>query len=326
MKNWKIWAGVGVSMLFFWLAFRNVKYRQIISSLERVDFRYLLLGIGLSMVSLYVRTMRWRYLLKPIKQIDTNRLFPVNAMGYMVNNILPLRAGEFYRAYLIGRNEKISKTSAFATIVVERTFDGLTMLIFLLAGSFFFSFTEWSRRIFNIATVFFVGLLIFLFLVLRRESLSKGIFQKIIPLFPSPARPLLTGLFHSFLKGLRVLRYGKNMALIMILSILSWLCEAAIYYVVSVSFDLELPFYAPVVLVAIVNLGITIPSSPGYLGTFEFFCARTMNLFGILSSLSISYAILMHAVVFVPVTLLGLFFMWKEHFPFKELHFGKYSD
>jgi len=244
----------------------------------------------------------------------------------MVNNILPLRAGEFYRAYLIGRNEKISKTSTLATIVVERTFDGLTMLIFLLAGSFFFSFTQWSRRVFNIAAAFFVGLLIFLFLMMWQESLSKRIFQKITPLFPSPARPFLTRLFYSFLEGLRVLRYGKNMALVMVLSVLSWLCEAAIYYVVSVSFNLELAFYAPVVLVAIVNLGVSIPSSPGYLGTFEFFCARTMNLFGIPSNLSVSYAILMHAVVFVPVTLLGLFFMWKEQFSFKESRFGGYNS
>lgn len=129
--KWKLWLGIGISVLFLFLAFRKVNLHELKKALESANYIYLIPAILLTILSLWIRAFRWQYILQPVREIRVSSLFSATMIGFMANNLLPVRLGEFVRAYTIGEKERISKSSSLATIVVERIFDGITILSFL---------------------------------------------------------------------------------------------------------------------------------------------------------------------------------------------------
>lgn len=137
-KQWlKFLIGCLISAFFLWLAFRRVDFKTLWATLETINYWWTIPFVIITMLSMYVRTMRWHYLLLPSYKIPTPRLFPPLIIGFAFNGIFPARAGEFARAYVVGKKENMTFSAAFATVVVERIFDGLTML-FLFAVTLMF--------------------------------------------------------------------------------------------------------------------------------------------------------------------------------------------
>src|SRR5512141_1702931 len=134
MKKWQVWVGVLISVLFIWLALRGLRLDQSSTALHHAHYWWLLPGIAVYFVGVWVRAWRWHYLLGPIKKIPTNTMFPITTIGYMGNNIYPARAGEVLRAVILKRNERVSVSASRATIVVERIFDGVVMLGFVFVN------------------------------------------------------------------------------------------------------------------------------------------------------------------------------------------------
>src|SRR5512147_18292 len=131
VKRWQLWLGLAVSAIFLWLALRNLKLEEVFGYLQTANYGWLLPGIAVYFLAVGGRTWRWHYLLKPLKEVSLRRLFPVVTIGYMGNNVYPARAGELLRAYVLKRNEQVSASASLATIVVEKMFDGLVMLLFV---------------------------------------------------------------------------------------------------------------------------------------------------------------------------------------------------
>ncbi|MDD3642101.1 MAG: lysylphosphatidylglycerol synthase transmembrane domain-containing protein, partial [Candidatus Krumholzibacteria bacterium] len=129
----KLILGIVISAVFLFFALRNVDPGEMRAAFAAADYRYVLPAVCLTLISLWFRSVRWRYLLNPVKQIGRRSLLSAASIGLMANSVLPVRLGEFVRAYVIGRKERISKSSAFATIVVERIIDGVTVLAFFVA-------------------------------------------------------------------------------------------------------------------------------------------------------------------------------------------------
>src|SRR5688572_20419721 len=130
----KVWIGVAVSALLLWVAVRGVSLDEVLGELRRVRPLWLVPVILSLFVRFWLTAVRWQLLLRPIKQIGVHRLFAVTLIGFMANNVLPARLGEFVRAYALGRAEGLPPSLPFATIVIERIFDGFTLLLFLLGG------------------------------------------------------------------------------------------------------------------------------------------------------------------------------------------------
>ena len=128
MKNWKSWIGFVISMGILYLAFRRIDLQLLLKSLQGANYLYLFPIVVIIFVNMALRALRWGYLLRPIKKIGFLNLFASILIGFMANNVLPVRMGEFVRAYIIGRSERIRKSASFATVMVERLFDGLTVL------------------------------------------------------------------------------------------------------------------------------------------------------------------------------------------------------
>src|SRR5512138_1157186 len=163
MKKWQFWLGVLISIVFIWLALRGLRLEQFWGAVKQANYIWLLPGIAVYFVGVWVRAWRWHYLLGPIKKIPTQTMFPITTIGYMGNNIYPARAGEVLRAVILKRREGVSVSASLATIVVERIFDGVVML-----GFVFINLPELARLtadsgfVGNIQQVAVIGTAVFL--------------------------------------------------------------------------------------------------------------------------------------------------------------------
>ena len=292
--------GLVVSLFFLYWAFQQGSdLRSVARALAQANYLYVVPALVAYFLGVAVRAVRWRLLLRPLKPLPARRLFPVVVIGYMANDVLPARMGEFVRAYVLGRGEGVSKSASLATIFVERVLDGLTMLLFIAAVAMFVPLDVGLGGVVRLAAGLLVALLLLALII--------------------AARPKLAAVADRFLSGLGVLQSPRAMLSALGLSLLAWLCEATMYYVLSFGFALGLGFDALVLTTAVVNLGTMVPSSPGYVGTFEALAVFTLRRFAVAGDLALSYAVALHAALLVPVTLLGFYYMWRWHVSFQRL-------
>ncbi|MGN6675794.1 MAG: lysylphosphatidylglycerol synthase transmembrane domain-containing protein, partial [Thermomicrobiales bacterium] len=155
LKGWRLWLGLVISLGFLYLALRGQDLGQVRRALAAADYRYLLPAIVIYFAGVWVRALRWRHLLAPVRPLTARALFPVVVIGYMANDILPWRLGEFVRAYALREREHVPASASLATIAVERIFDGLAMLCFLLVASVFIPLDARLRRIALVAALIF---------------------------------------------------------------------------------------------------------------------------------------------------------------------------
>ena len=288
--------------------------------MKKADYLYLIPAIALVFLMMWLRAIRWKYLFEPIKKIRMASLFSSLMIGFMANNILPARIGEFVRAYSIGKKENLSKSLSLATIVVERILDGFVLLVFLFISLIFFHFPHWVKKT-GIYLLIFQILILILFFILKRykekvSQLFNLLFSPISKHLPQKANEILL----SFIAGFDVLKGKKQVAFVFLLSFLIWIVIAALTSLVFLSFRFELPFYVSFLFIVIVNFGIImIPLSPGFIGTYQFFCITALAFWGINESEAMGFSIVYHAIQYFPVTFLGLFYLWKESISFKEI-------
>src|SRR5512143_988741 len=131
MKKWQFWVGVLISIVFIWLALRGLRLDEFWNAVKKANYIWLIPGIGVYFVAVWVRAWRWHYLLGPVKKIPTKTMFPITTIGYMGYDMYPARAGEVLRAVILKRKENVPVSASLATIIVERIFDGVVMLAFV---------------------------------------------------------------------------------------------------------------------------------------------------------------------------------------------------
>jgi uncharacterized protein (TIRG00374 family) len=264
--------------------------------------------------------------------IQTGPLFHATAIGFMANNILPARVGEFIRAYVLGSKERISKTASFATIVVERLFDGFVILFLFLLVILFLPFPPDRSQMISQQQIKTAGLVTFflyltvlgIFLALRFHNEKAGRF---IGLF---LKPLPSGLssriktkIDSFVCGLEILQRARDILVVAGYSLFLWIVTALSYYFLFLAFHLDLPVLAAFFLLVVLVFGVSIPSAPGYIGTFHWACAAALIMMGSEANLAKSFALLLWFVGFIPITFLGLFSLWMEGMSFGQLKEGE---
>lgn len=318
--KWKFWFGLLVGVGFLYLAFRGQDFSAIGEALGKANYWWLLPALLVYFLGVYLRAVRWHFLLSPIQKISVSRLFPVIVVGYMANNVLPVRMGEVVRAYVLDRREKVSKIRTIATIIVERIMDGLTMLLFIAIASFFVKLSGDVAGIERVAgAVFLVGIGVFLVLASNRSLLLKAE-AFVLRLLPAKIRPKLEGLADRFIDGLQILRQWRDLFKTFGLSILAWSCEAAMFWFVALAFsELNLGWEAVILTLAVANLFTLVPSTPGYFGPFDFAAkAVLVGIFAVPTNLAASYVIVLHAALYFPITVWGFYYWMREHLSYRE--------
>jgi len=303
--------GVLISAVFIWLALRGLHLPDVWVSLRSADYIWLIPSIAVYFLAVWARTWRWDYLLRPMKQIPLRRLFPVVVIGYMGNNVYPFRAGELLRAFVLRQQEDVSMSSSLATIVVERVFDGLVMLLFVFVALPFAPLPSDTIRMVVIGgSVVFLGALVVFFAVAavpqRFMTLTEWFANRLLP---ERFRVPIIDFAARFIVGLAALRSGRGLVMIFLTSVVIWLLETVKYWFVMHAFDFSVSFFALMLMNGVVNLATTLPSAPGYIGTFDGPGIAVLTLYGVDAAIATAYTLTLHAALWLPITLLGIYYM-----------------
>ena len=320
IRNWRFWLGFLISLAFIALAIRGQDLSQVGAALRAADYRYLPLALALYFAGVWIRTLRWRYLLIPVRRLSPRTLFPVVAIGYMANNILPWRIGEFVRGYVLREREGIATSASLATIAVERIFDGLTMLAFLLLASLVIPLDAEIKRLAIVAAGVFAVAILVLIAIVASDRLRAQLLGLITRPLPAALGARLVALVESFVGGLHILRSFNALVLVASCSVLAWGLESSMYLVIARGFDLPLGVAGALMTTAVANLATLIPSTPGYIGVFETGVGLVVSgLLGFGRELALSYAIVVHAALYFPITLWGLYYWARMQFSFSAV-------
>jgi len=314
--------GLVISAVFIYLACRKIDFIQMWEALKQANYLWLFPAVGFMFISLWVRAVRWGYFMEPIKPgIGFRKLFAAMMIGYYGNNVFPLRAGEVLRAYAIGKAAGVSRMASFATIFVERLIDVLALLVLVGFSIIFHDYPAWIEKGSMLIFAGTVMVTAFIVALMLRTQQTLHLMSRLTKPLPRNVQAFINKLLGSFLEGFSIFRKTDRFWTITWQSVVMWLLYAAVNYAVLEAFGLNerLPLGASFVILVIVNISIMIPAAPGYVGTFHLACQQAVMLFpGVSSSEALSFALILHIANFIPITLAGFYYFYREQLDLKE--------
>jgi uncharacterized protein (TIRG00374 family) len=306
---------------------RGVQWSEFAATLGTADVPLLLLAVIVATCTFPLRVIRWRVMLRGEggAPISWGALWNAVAIGFMANNLLPARAGEFARAYVVKRQAPVRFITALATIGVERLFDGILMLGLMAVAIAAPSFPGHSTpqgatvsRVANGAAIAFFGLLVLAFIVAVRPTPWLKLLDRVTQsLLPTKVAEPVNHLAHGLIDGLGVLKSPSRFGAVLWWSLVQWVVNAASFALCFKAFRLPVPPEGAFLLQGILGFGVAIPSSPGYAGVFEKATQFTLFLYSVDASRALAYALAYHVTTFIPITLLGLHALTRT-----RLHLG----
>ncbi|HXH20661.1 MAG TPA: lysylphosphatidylglycerol synthase transmembrane domain-containing protein [Dehalococcoidia bacterium] len=319
LKRKRFWFGLIISLAFLAYFLYRIDLGEIVQNLRQADYVLALAAVPLYFVGFWIRAIRWRILLDPVRRVSTRRLYPVVLVGLTANNVMPARVGELVRAYLIGEREKVSKSAALGTIAVDRTFDGL-VLVAILAAVTIFSGTSAGVKTVGVGTALvFIGASSVLVTLAFSPNRARALALRVLNLLPHGLEEKVEGLLDNFLTGVQSLRNPAVMVSAAVLTFASWSVETSMYVVVGVAFDLDVGLHVYYLIAAGANLALSILASPGGVGPFEATTKTILLAFMSDAEAAAAYAIGLHALLLGPVTVVGFVLLWQMQFSLSQI-------
>ena len=324
------WLGLALTVVFLGLAFSRVDLGELADALRQANYLLVLPAALATLAGYLLRTARWQLILAGAVPAGFGMLFSVLMIGFATNNVLPARLGEFVRAVLLRQRTGLRKTFSLATIFVERLLDGLVLVGILAALSLFLKLPGWGQQVQLLSSALFAGVTAGVLLLLGRQQFARRLLSWAARPLGSRAGSWLDEAFGAFLLGLRPMRAPRTLGLSFGISIGIWLLEGLSYYLLSYAFDFPLQGTVRIVacglLLVVVNLGIMIPSAPGYVGTFQFFALAALAVFGVPPAMALGLALISHAMQYVLVTAIGACFVARAHLVWSALAESREAD
>ncbi len=312
-------AGLVLSALLVWLSVRGIEFRGVVDGFRTIRCGFVLPAVAVMFLMQLLRSIRWGIILRPIGKVDQLTLFSVTSVGFLAIIAIPARLGELARPYLIANKSPIPMSSALGTIFVERTLDGLAILIVAAVALFFTPLPPWLVR--SSILFLFVTLALFVVMILmivRREA-SLRVLAPVIGRLPARYAEAVNRLIGHFIEGFRIMVDPALLLLGALLSIIIWLIDALAIYLLFLAFGLHLPVAAAFVLMIILIIGIAIPTAPGFIGNWHYFCILGLSLFGIPKTDALTFAIIYHALSIGILIFLGIIFLPFNSFSVADL-------
>ena len=338
-KSLHLAAGIFIIILSFYYAFNNVSAAEIINALSSIRYIYILPAVSMVAVSFSFRALRWRYLIASFKQVKTSSLYSPLMIGHM-GNMLPARAGEFIRAYLLSKKEGISYSASFATIFIERLFD-LFFVLLLLAWVLFFESSifphgdagansgiiEYIIKFGWISLGLCTIILLFSIFLQYRNQRAMDLVKFFTKPLPLKWGNKLINAVNSFSSGLMILRDKRGFTAAVLLSFLINVVIILTFYFLYLAFDLEtqLPVLSSLILLSlVVDIFVALFPTPGFLGSFHAACVAALHgVFNISKAVALSYGIVAWLVFIGFTVAVGAFFALKDHISISALQSGK---
>ena len=316
----RIAASLALSAVFLWIAVRGVSWSETKTALGSARLGYVVPIFVMAIVSLYCRALRWGVLLKPLARVPPGSLFSATAMGFAANMLLPLRAGEVLRPWLLARKERLRLAPVMATVAVERLFDMATLLLFFGVATLTLPLPPEWRRYGWVFLATFIVFLVGLGLLLRFPHSTVAALDKVLTPLPSTvSAPVLHGV-HHFTDGLGSLKSVAAIALAVAYSLAVWLTLSVTFGLGLSALDLPVPkIRGALSLTTMVAIAVAVPGGPGFIGMFQVGCEVGLAVYGIGKSLAFSYSVLVHVLQFASTVLPGLYFFLRENLTLSEL-------
>lgn len=313
-------AGLVIGGVFLWLAIRNVEWGLVAMSLKHANLWLIPPFLASLVVFFWLKAVRWSYLLSPSKHIATSDLVPPMMIGFAGNNIFPARLGELIRVYVLGKDQKMSKSLVLATIILERMFDAISILVLLTLAMSFASVNSADLTAVRLVlfTLVIISFVVAYGILLAPPWLSNAI-AAALDLLPGGLGRAVTDRFHHLRQGLASLRQKQALVRILLNSIAQWLLMSLCVYLSLRAFNLGVSPPVAVLVLGLVVAGISLPSAPGFIGTIEYCFVLGLGFFGVTASDALATGLFYHALMFVSVTLAGLLFLRRYKASMQEI-------
>jgi uncharacterized protein (TIRG00374 family) len=323
----KFLAGMGISLFFLLLLFRKIDFNQLGAAFRTLDYRYLFAAVVITLLSYSLRAVRWYYLLLPQKKTAPRNLLAATIIGYMANNLLPARIGEFIRALVLAEKEQLEVSAVFASLVIDRLFDGFTVLVILVITFFTVQLPPGMEKVQQglvtggyVTLALYVGVIVFMVLLKRATARTIHFVALVLRPFPKVVADKIIPLLGSFISGIKLTSNPVEWLVILFSCLLIWGLAAWPIDLLFKAFSIQLPFTAALFVLVFLVFAVMVPASPGYVGTYHAACVYGLMAFSIPKEQALSVALVVHAVSFFPVIFFGFFFLWKDKISFSALN------
>jgi len=314
-----VWGGAGVSLLLLALLLRKINLHSLADALARLDLRYLIAAILFTFASYWLRALRWHYLLIQERSIKLSSLYPATIIGYMANNLFPARLGEFIRAWVLAEREQLQTPAVFASLVIDRLFDGFSVMLMLVWVLFSLKLPAGMEQSGSVLRaggttmlIFYGMVIVFLVLLKKRPVTTLALLAWFLKPFPASVVEKVLHLVGSFLGGLRISRRPSHIIAIILSSFLIWISATLPIYLVLIGFGIHLPLTASFFIMVLLVFAVMVPAAPGYIGTYHLACYTGLAAFGLPDTEAVSVALVIHGTGFFPVILAGLYSVWSQ--------------
>jgi uncharacterized protein (TIRG00374 family) len=307
--------GLAISALLIWWTLKDVALSEVWREIRTGNLWLLGAAVAVATGSFLIRALRWNVLLQPVKpDTSLDSRFGAVTIGFMANNLIPARVGEFVRAYAFSRMEAMPVSAAFGSVVVERFLDGVVLLVFLLLPvllpGFPVSGDDGSLgALIRVALLGLVGVGGFIVVMLAWPAQLLRVSERLLGRLPSTTARRLLGALEAFLESVRVLRDPRLMASALAWSFAHWGWHAISFYLAMAAFGVHLGWAAAFFTEAVVGFVVALPSGPGFFGTFHYAANWALSsVYGAEPARSLAFAYGFHLGGFIPVTLIGLWY------------------
>lgn len=319
MKKIKIIIGIVVSLVLIFYSFKNIDWNNFKDTFFNIPILSIVLIIALNILVAFFRAKRWQILLSNIGKVSFIHSFNYTNIGYFINSIFPARAGEIIRPILLAKKINKSKVSVLTTVLVERLFDFVSILVFLLYASLIVDLPGWMKKGGSSVVLLAFFTLIFLFFISKKEELL----EKLINVFSfnkKKIKDFLNPKIQNFLLAIKILTHIQNIMLVLFLSAIIWIIYVTSTFIIITSLKLGIDeINASIILLVFISLSMVIPSSPGYFGTYQLASIMALGLFGVSKTEALAVSFLLQLPIYFLNVGLGTFSLWWEGLNLKFL-------
>ncbi len=313
----KIILGFLLSIILIYLTIRQIDFRKSLELIKNANYYVLIPGVLIYAFTYLLRSLRYYFMILPIKKTRVFENFPYTMLGFFMNNIIPLRLGELIRAKITGERLLISRSSILGTILVERLIDMVIFVMFFFLIMIVLPFPDFIKKSFYICGAVFGLCLVILMIISIYENKALAVFSK-IPM-PSKIKGFVTEIFEKFTGGLVMLRKPGVFFTSFIISVLAWVLESLFLVIVAYSCGIDITILGGIFVVIIIGIGAILPTAPGYIGAFEFMGVTALSALGVGKDAAFACIAIYHFLQLMVIFSLGFFSLIKAKISLSDL-------
>ena len=317
------WIGIAISAAALAFTVRGLHVADVAAALRETDIVWLLPALAAILLGLYPRVQRWQVLFYPRTGMSQGNLLGAMSVGYMLNNLLPLRVGELGRAFLIGEVEKIDYAHALSTILVERILDILVLFALLMALLPIVDEPRWATGpavLFGLGTIGLTALLAAM--GWSRQTVSAAS-KKLFKITPDKIQAGFERWIDAALEGLATLSHPRVLVKALLWSVVGWAFSSVFLFCGLRALGIHLSYAAPLLVMTAINLSMVVPSSSGYVGVYHAIAIETLTtVFAVDRESAAAFAITSHAMFYVTPVILGSGYLWNRRELWQEMLSG----